>query len=51
LGITPGGSKSQLFKARAKLRRLLAPLVDQRASNGGFEGGYGGNYEGSYAAQ
>jgi RNA polymerase sigma-70 factor (ECF subfamily) len=25
LGITPGGSKSQLFKARAKLRRLLAP--------------------------
>lgn len=29
LGITPGGSKSQLFKARAKLRRLLAPLVDR----------------------
>jgi len=28
LGITPGGSKSQLFKARAKLRRLLAHLVD-----------------------
>lgn len=28
LGITSGGSKSQLFKARAKLRRLLAPLVD-----------------------
>jgi RNA polymerase sigma-70 factor (ECF subfamily) len=28
LGITPGGSKSQLFKARARLRRLLAPLVD-----------------------
>jgi len=28
LGITPGGSKSQLFKARPKLRRLLAPLVD-----------------------
>jgi len=28
LGITTGGSKSQLFKARAKLRRLLAPLVD-----------------------
>jgi len=25
LGITAGGSKSQLFKARAKLRRLLAP--------------------------
>ena len=29
LGITPGGSKSQLFKARAKLRRLLAPLMDE----------------------
>jgi len=29
LGITPGGSKSQLFKARAKLRRLLAHLVDE----------------------
>jgi RNA polymerase sigma-70 factor (ECF subfamily) len=29
LGITAGGSKSQLFKARAKLRRLLAHLVDQ----------------------
>ena len=28
LGITPGGSKSQLFKARAKLRTLLAHLVD-----------------------
>ena len=28
LGITPGGSKSQLFKARARLRKLLAPLVD-----------------------
>ena len=28
LGITSGGSKSQLFKARAKLRKLLAPLVD-----------------------
>lgn len=32
LGITPGGSKSQLFKARAKLRRLLAPLVDSFSS-------------------
>ncbi len=31
LGITSGGSKSQLFKARAKLRRLLAPLVDESA--------------------
>lgn len=29
LGITSGGSKSQLFKARAKLRRLLASLVDE----------------------
>jgi RNA polymerase sigma-70 factor (ECF subfamily) len=28
LGITPGGSKSQLAKARAKLRRLLAHLTD-----------------------
>ena len=28
LGITAGGSKSQLFKARAKLRILLAHLVD-----------------------
>ena len=28
LGITSGGSKSQLFKARAKLCRLLAHLVD-----------------------
>jgi len=32
LGITAGGSKSQLFKARAKLRKLLAHLVDA-ASN------------------
>jgi len=30
LGITSGGSKSQLFKARAKLRSLLAHLVDGR---------------------
>ena len=29
LGITAGGSKSQLFKARAKLRKLLAHLVDR----------------------
>jgi len=28
LGITTGGSKSQLFKARAKLRKLLAHLVE-----------------------
>ena len=32
LGITAGGSKSQLFKARAKLRRLLAHLVDAPSS-------------------
>ncbi len=31
LGITAGGSKSQLFKARAKLRILLAHLVDAPA--------------------
>lgn len=31
LGITSGGSKSQLFKARAKLRQLLAHLVDEPA--------------------
>ncbi|HET7632347.1 MAG TPA: sigma-70 family RNA polymerase sigma factor [Gemmatimonadaceae bacterium] len=28
LGITTGGSKSQLFKARAKLRKMLAHLID-----------------------
>jgi RNA polymerase sigma-70 factor (ECF subfamily) len=28
LGITAGGSKSQLFKARAKLRTLLAHLIE-----------------------
>jgi RNA polymerase sigma-70 factor (ECF subfamily) len=28
LGITAGGSKSQLFKARARLRKYLAHLVD-----------------------
>jgi RNA polymerase sigma-70 factor (ECF subfamily) len=28
LGITTGGSKSQLFKARARLRKLLGHLVD-----------------------
>ena len=28
LGITPGGSKSQLFKARAKLRKLLAHVME-----------------------
>ena len=30
LGITTGGSKSQLFKARAKLRKLLAHLIDTK---------------------
>ena len=36
LGITSGGSKSQLFKARAKLRRLLAHLVDSPAKEPGY---------------
>lgn len=35
LGITPGGSKSQLFKARAKLRKLLAHLVDETTTEAG----------------
>src|SRR5919202_4934295 len=35
LGITAGGSKSQLFKARAKLRALLAHLVDGSARDAG----------------
>ncbi|MCU0619210.1 MAG: sigma-70 family RNA polymerase sigma factor [Gemmatimonadaceae bacterium] len=34
LGITTGGSKSQLFKARAKLRMLLAPLLDLSPDDG-----------------
>jgi RNA polymerase sigma-70 factor (ECF subfamily) len=33
LGITSGGSKSQLFKARAKLRKLLAHLIDVPEGN------------------
>lgn len=33
LGITPGGSKTQLFKARAKLRGMLASLREDSASN------------------
>ena len=37
LGITAGGSKSQLFKARAKLRRLLAPLMDATNDENGRE--------------
>ena len=32
LGITAGGSKSQLFKARAKLRRLLAHVIEAPTS-------------------
>ena len=35
LGITAGGSKSQLFKARAKLRKLLAHRVDTPAVDTG----------------
>lgn len=48
LGITSGGSKSQLFKARAKLRRLLAPLIDS-TETGATENRYAKGYEG-YAA-
>ena len=33
LGITAGGSKSQLFKARAKLRALLAHMIDGAANS------------------
>ena len=36
LGITSGGSKSQLFKARAKLRKLLAHLIDARTPPAGI---------------
>ena len=39
LGITSGGSKSQLFKARAKLRKLLAHLVDRYDSDSQGEHG------------
>lgn len=52
LGITPGGSKSQLFKARAKLRKLLAPFVESTAATvvdrsleRSYAGGYGGYAE------
>jgi RNA polymerase sigma-70 factor (ECF subfamily) len=51
LGITPGGSKSQLFKARAKLRRLLAPLVESMSFQTGQDRTYAGGYAGGYAAQ
>jgi RNA polymerase sigma-70 factor (ECF subfamily) len=40
LGITPGGSKSQLFKARAKLRKLLAHLVDDSPTVAGKGNGH-----------
>ena len=33
LGITAGGSKSQLFKARAKLRKLLVHLIEVKEGN------------------
>lgn len=39
LGITTGGSKSQLFKARAKLRRLLAHLAEGFSTGVGQEHG------------
>jgi RNA polymerase sigma-70 factor (ECF subfamily) len=39
LGITTGGSKSQLFKARAKLRRLLAHLSEGFSTGVGQEHG------------
>ena len=42
LGITSGGSKSQLFKARAKLRKLLAHLVDRYDSESKSEHGTSG---------
>ncbi len=37
LGITTGGSKSQLFKARAKLRRLLGHLIDSMSTDADHE--------------
>ncbi len=48
LGITSGGSKSQLFKARAKLRRLLAPLIETTATDA-MERGYVKGYAAGYA--
>jgi RNA polymerase sigma-70 factor (ECF subfamily) len=32
LGVTPGTSKSQLFKARARMRELLRPALEKRAN-------------------
>lgn len=37
LGITTGGSKSQLFKARVKLRRLLGHLIDSMSTDSDHE--------------
>lgn len=34
LGVTPGTSKSQLFKARAKMRATLSGLADASSGNG-----------------
>jgi RNA polymerase sigma-70 factor (ECF subfamily) len=39
MGVTAGTSKSQLFKARAKMRELLADLRDGAAESGGTEHG------------
>jgi RNA polymerase sigma-70 factor (ECF subfamily) len=52
LGITAGGSKSQLFKARARMRRMLAHLVEPTARRGrdapvGSQGTGSGPPEGS----
>jgi RNA polymerase sigma-70 factor (ECF subfamily) len=50
LGISEGGSKSQLFKARAKLRRLLAPLVDRSPTDASRRGDDGTSFgSASYA--
>lgn len=42
LGITVGGSKSQLFKARAKLRKLLAHLDDSEGGESDVDTGSSG---------
>lgn len=46
LGITAGGSKSQLFKARAKLRNLLAPFDPNvsRSTDTPYRASYGVGY-------
>ncbi len=43
LGITAGGSKSQLFKARVRLRRMLAHLASPRDAADPVDGSNGGN--------